>query len=514
MSNKAAAVQSHSKHVLFNTIFGLLNIVLIFVGAFVIRKFINTYLGEELLGLQSLLADILTVLTLANNAVSLATIFILYNPLAKKEYARAKAFIKIFNRFYLILTFIILGIGVGIAFVYPMFINSELPYRDLVMYFLLLALQAGLGYPFNAYKNLLMADEKARYISIAHMTLRFICYFAQCVVIAVFKSFVLYSVINIAVFFFESLVCFLICKKMYKHISNAETIKLEKKEVAVFYKKMAPALVQGIGSTIIVLSSGFIISFLPNLGLAIVAVYSAYSTILEAFKNVYSQFYASFTSSFGQYIQTSTKDEAYYIYKKAMFFTRAFAFFTAIGFCLLGSLVVSIWLGDSFVLQWYDVFIFGVGLFVYLLYVPSYSVQNCTALHSKDLLVPFIQGGLNFGLSIWLGRTMGITGVILASTICYSIPLFTKEFVVHKFFFKGHLLETIFFHLHSVLLTIPLALGCSLLSTTFTYDSGLFFQFIKYFIMVLSLGSLLFIVLYNATPEFKYWKNKIFSKLH
>ncbi len=80
MSNKAAAVQSHSKHVLFNTIFGLLNIVLIFVGAFVIRKFINTYLGEELLGLQSLLADILTVLTLANNAVSLATIFILYIP--------------------------------------------------------------------------------------------------------------------------------------------------------------------------------------------------------------------------------------------------------------------------------------------------------------------------------------------------------------------------------------------------------------------------------------------------
>lgn len=513
MSNKAAAVQSHSKHVLFNTIFGLLNIVIIFLGTFVVRKFINTYLGEELLGLQSLLADILTVLTLANNAVSLATIFILYNPLAKKEYTRAKAFIKIFNRFYLILTFLILGVGIGIAFIYPMFINSQLPYNDLVMYFLLLALQAGLGYPFNAYKNLLMADEKARYISIAHMTLRLVCYVAQCAVIAIFKSFVIYSVINIAVFFFESLVCFLICKKMYKHIARAETIKLEKKEVAVFYKKMGPALIQGIGSTIIVLSNGFIISFLPNLGLVIVAVYSAYSTILEAFKNVYSQFYASFTSSFGQYIQTSTKNEAYYIYKKALFFTRGFAFFTTIGFCLLGSLVVTIWLDNSFLLQWYDIFLFGLGLFLYLLYTPSYSVQNCTALHSKDLLVPFIQGGLNFGLAILLGRTIGITGVILASTICYSIPLFTKEFVIHKFFFGGHLFETVLFHLHTILLTIPLALGCSLLSSTFSYDSSLIFQFIKYFLMVLALGSLIFVVLYNATPEFKYWKNKLFTKL-
>lgn len=514
MSEKVAKVTSHSKHVLFNTIFGLLNIALIFVGTFVVRKFINTYLGEELLGLQSLLADILTVLTLANNAVSLATIFILYNPLATKDYPRVKAFIKTFNKFYIILTLIILALGAGIAFVYPLFINSQLPYQDLVMYFLLLALQAGLGYPFNAYKNLLMADEKARYISIAHMVLRFTCYFAQCFVIAYFKSFVLYSVINIAIFFFESLICFLICKFMYKHIQRAETIKLKKSDIRVFYKKMVPALIQGIATTVIVMSNGFVISFLPNLGLTVVAIYSAYSTIVEAFKNIYSQFYASFTSSFGQYIQTASKTDAYYVYKKALFFTRGFAFFVTIGFSLLASLVVTIWLGSNFVLQWYDVFIMGVGLYAYLLYVPSLSVQNCTALHSKDVVIPFIQGVLNFGLAMLLGHLIGITGVIIATAFCNIIPLVSKEIVIHKYFFGGHLLETTFYHLGSTFLTLPIALVCSLVATQINYDSSLYFQFIKYFLLVLAFGSLIFIVLYNATPEFKYWKNKVFSKLH
>lgn len=76
-----------------NIIFGLANKIVLLFFPFFIKAFINTYLGSEYLGLNSLFTSILSVLSLTELGISSALVYHMYKPIAEDDTKKICAFI-------------------------------------------------------------------------------------------------------------------------------------------------------------------------------------------------------------------------------------------------------------------------------------------------------------------------------------------------------------------------------------------------------------------------------------
>ena len=76
-----------------NIVMNLSNFVIKTISAFAVKTVFIYFLGAELLGLNSLFANILTMLSLAEMGIGSAIVFSLYKPMAENDYSKVNAYI-------------------------------------------------------------------------------------------------------------------------------------------------------------------------------------------------------------------------------------------------------------------------------------------------------------------------------------------------------------------------------------------------------------------------------------
>ena len=76
---------SRTKNTTKNVLSGLTNKVILLLLSFVSRKVFINYIGVEYLGINSLFANILTILSLADMGFGIAMSYSYYKPLANRD---------------------------------------------------------------------------------------------------------------------------------------------------------------------------------------------------------------------------------------------------------------------------------------------------------------------------------------------------------------------------------------------------------------------------------------------
>lgn len=103
-----ARVEQARKNIKYSTIAYILKITL----QFVVRLVFVKSLPIEYLGINGLLSNFLSMLSLAELGVGPAIIYSLYQPLAKKDTATIKALIALFKKAYTAIGLFIIGTGI------------------------------------------------------------------------------------------------------------------------------------------------------------------------------------------------------------------------------------------------------------------------------------------------------------------------------------------------------------------------------------------------------------------
>lgn len=103
----------HGKKIISNSMISIAYKIIILLLGFVTRKIFILYIGEELLGLNSVYANLLDLLNLADLGIGVAVQYQLYEPLVKKDNLKLSQIMAAAKRIYNTIGILILIAGVA-----------------------------------------------------------------------------------------------------------------------------------------------------------------------------------------------------------------------------------------------------------------------------------------------------------------------------------------------------------------------------------------------------------------
>ena len=148
-----------------NIFTGFIQKLITLVCVFISRKLFIQYIGIDYLGINSLFANILSVLSMADLGFGVAIAYSLYKPLAEKDYETIRGLIKYYRKIYNIIAGAIFSIGLLLIPFLDYLVNLESDIPNLTLYYVIFLAQTSVSYLFVYKAALLNADQKSYIIN-------------------------------------------------------------------------------------------------------------------------------------------------------------------------------------------------------------------------------------------------------------------------------------------------------------------------------------------------------------
>lgn len=431
--NKTERLKNSTLNVSSNTIIYFLQTIL----SFLVRTFFIRNLGAELLGLDSLLINVLSALSLVELGFSSAISYGLYKPLADKNIKKINAYMSFYKRVYQKIGFLVIFIGIVIVF-FLKNIVGDINYDYLyVVYFLYLFNSASLY--FISYKDiLLMADQKNYKVFKYNCFFTFLLYIFQIVAVLVFSNYVIYIVSFIVFKILNRIFINRYISINYSDVDFNSKEKLTNKDIKVLKSNIAGMFYYKIGDYVINCTDNIIISSFLNV--VLVGIYTNYLSIVTIVRTIVKNIFSGITASYGNLSVEKNADAQFNVFKIMTFICFFVSGYVTIVFLNLINPFIHWWIGKEYLLSISSVIIIVINFYLMCNQMPLDTVKESLGFYKKDKFIPVIQAIINIVLSIVLVNFIGFNGVILATTISYIVTVFwNKPFVIYKYLFKRNL---------------------------------------------------------------------------
>jgi O-antigen/teichoic acid export membrane protein len=422
---------------------GLLNVtvsigfkLVIMVFSILVRRFLITYIGNEINGLNSLYVSILEVLSVAELGVGLAITYCMYKPIVDGDNNKVSALYHLFTKLYLIIGGIILVAG---CVVLPLLPYLAKDYTDinvnLYLTFALMLVSVVISYLFSSKTSLINA-YKNNYITTIITNVSIIIQFGlQIFVIIVFKSFELFIVCKIVSAILQWAVTELVSRQKYGAIMRSHQ-KLDNDTKNDVIKNVKAMFMHKIGSVLVNTADSIIIS--AFIGVVALGKYSNYTTIMTAMIGVITLFFSPLTSVIGH---MCVEEDSTQVIKYSNFF-HTFNFILGIIFFLgyyavIDNLVIIFFGSVDLELEKTISFVITLNYFIQFMRQATLLFRDATGTFYYDRWKPLIEGIINIILSILFVLWIGIVGVIVATIITnIFICHIVEPHVLYKYAFK------------------------------------------------------------------------------
>lgn len=499
---------TRTQKVFFNITSNILILMIKTILTFATRTVFIKILGQEALGVNGLLTNILSMLSLAELGISTAINFSLYKPLANKDEKSISAIMSLYRKVYIIIGIIIFIIGTVLIPFLSFFVNDINQITNFYYIYLLYLINTCFTY-FLAYKEVLInADQKNYKLSKIRLIFLILLNSLLIVTLYITKDFISYLIMQFIITLIERIVVNIFITKQYKNIKfnskdkiSVETKKEIKKNIkAMFFHKIGDYCINGTDNIII---SKFI-------NIAVVGCYSNYLMIISLINSFITTTYNAMISTFGNLIVLEQDgDKRKEKFEIINFF--AFVLYGISSVCLINCLnpFIILWIGEDYIFDFSIIIVIIVNFYLTGMRVPVATVKSASGLYDVDKYTPLIQAAINLVVSIILVQYIGLLGVILgtlASSIC--IPCWQRPYLVYKYVFKKSS-KSYFYNYIKYIIVIFIAILISLLINAHINILNNFIElFVKFFISVIIFG-ILVLLFFKNTKEYKYIKELI-----
>lgn len=405
----------HGKKVIGNSIIGFSFKILILVIGFISRKVFIVFLGEEVLGLNSLYANVLDLLNLADLGIGVAVQYQLYGPLVQKDYIKQSKIITAAKRLYNKIGVFVLLAGIILSFFIQYLIKeTTYPISFVRTSFLISVIGVALGYFFVHKRLFLNADEKIGLVNIVDLISKIVITILSLILTIIFRNYFLYLIINASYSVVANIIIHFEFKKRYPQIaSNARNVELEKRELTSDLKNVIP---MKISNYIYNSTDNMIISSV--LGLVTVARYSNYMTIINGIMGVEYILGNVVSATFGKMIKENSNVKEVYKY----YLLYQYAQFVFTNFCTFSLVVllvpfISLWLGSEYVIEPYVSGLLVFDFYIHSMYQPAYVMFGATGRFKDDKLITIISAIVNIVISLIAVNYIGLSGVIIGTVV-------------------------------------------------------------------------------------------------
>ncbi len=492
-------VQSAAKNIIFGQIGNLITQLL----GFVLRTVFIAHLGDTLTGINDLYIGILSVLSMAELGVGTALNYSLYKPVARKDYEKIKSYMQLYKKAYRVIGLVIAVIGLMISPFLPYLVKQPegVTVRDMTLYYFIFLFNTVSSY-FVAYKYSLVNAEQKNYIQTNVITItKMITVVLQIVVILATGNFYLYLLTAAAVELLQKIFVSRYLDKRYPYLKDKNIQKLSKEETAEIVRKTKALVFHKVGDVARLQTDSMIISGFINVTL--VGFVGNYNMVLNSAANVVNIFFNSVLSSFGNLIATESKEKQYQMFRVYRFAACWVYGFAAIGFAMLLTPFISLWLGAEKTLAFSVVLAVLIDFYFKGDRIVLSNFKTAAGVFEQDKYLALIQGIINLIISIVLVQKIGLLGVYIGTIVSGLVANLTKPVIIYKVILERKVKE--YFvdslkYLSVLILAFALLTGIKMLimpKVTILTFGAMFF-----IICVVFNG--IFVLLFGRTEEFGY----------
>lgn len=437
---------SRTRNSIKNIIFALIGQILALLISFIARTIFIRILGKEILGLNGLFTNILSMLSFAELGIGSAIIYSMYKPLANNDEKAISSLINLYAKAYNIIGIIILILGITLLPFLKFLVKDyeTYTYMNINLIYVLFVINSAITYFYSYKRSIIVANQKKYIDSINRTIFLLLLNVVQLVILYITRNYILYLLIQILFGFLENISISIIANKLYPYLKVNKKLKVDKKEKEEIYTNVKALTVHKIASTFVTSTDNIIIS--KFIGIVAVGIYSNYFLIINAVKIILNQAFTAITSSVGNLNAVESVEKSESVFKTLYFFSFWVVSLASTLLIVLLNPFITIWLGEEFLFDFYIVAIIVLNFYLYEMRQPLFVYKNTYALFTFDKYVPILEAIINIIASIVLLKFFGIIGVFIGTSLstlltCFWVEpliLYKKKFNsnISKFFIK------------------------------------------------------------------------------
>ena len=363
-----------------------------------------------------------------------------------------------------------------------------------------------------AYKYSLVNAEQKNYIQTNVITItKIITVSIQMLVIVITKNFFFFLITDAVIQLIQKIFVSRFLDNMYPYLREKNVQKLSKDESDAVWTKTKALVFHKVGDVARLQTDALIISSLIEVAMA--GVVDNYNMVISTVSNFVNIIFNSVISSFGNLIATESKEKQFDMFRVYRFFASWIYGFSCVGFMILLTPLVRIWLGDSWILAPAAVYCILTDYYFKGDRIVLSNYKTAAGVFEPDKYLALIQGAVNLVLSIWLVQTpLGITGVYIGTIVSGLIANVTKPVIIYRTCFdrsaKSYFVDTCKY-LASLIFVLVV---CRFISTRILANLNIG-TFLLMAIIITVIFNGVYLLLYGRTKEFKYLFGKVKEKL-
>lgn len=414
-----------------NILFGILFQITAVLSNFICRTMMIRYLGIEVISLNGLFWEIVSMLSLAELGIGSAMVYHLYQPIAEKNIERIKSIMGLYRTCYRVIALFCLAAGSVLAFFVPFIVNG-LSFSDnyLRLVFFLYVLQTSASYLFIADTSLLQADQK-RYKTVRIQTgLKLIATLVSIIVLYICQNFLIYLTVTILITLGTNLLCSRQAIMEYPFLKEKYQ-ELPSKEIRLIFTNVRDIFVKKTAGYVTNSTDNLFISSL--VGTVQVGFYSNYSMLFHAVRQVEQQVANGLSASMGDLVAKESPDRVDATLKTSAFYFHLFAVVMSCGLMACSSAFVHIWIGAEYLLTAPVICICCVNTYLSIAKEPLWQAMDASGMFSYDRTLAIISTVINFIVSLLLGIKWGMSGIFIGTAVSTIFEIIFKTYGLYKY---------------------------------------------------------------------------------
>ncbi len=495
-----------------NIIFGYIGQLATALISFVLRTIFIRNLAEQLLGVNSLYTNILSILSMAELGIGTALNFALYRPVAEHDREKVKSYMQMYRKAYYIIALVVAGIGLAIAPFLRFLIKDPgaVTVQQMTLYYIIFLFNTVSTY-FVSYKYSLVNAQQKNYIQTNINTVtKIITALLQILVVVLTKNFLLYLSTDALVQLLQKIFVNWYLNRLYPFLLEKDIAPLSKEESDEVWRKTRALVLHKVGDVARLQTDSIIIS--SFIAVAVSGMVDNYTLVINTVSNFVNIIFNSVISGFGNLIATESKQRQFELFKVYRFFASWVYGFAATGFFILLTPLIRIWLGDAWVLPSSAVYLILTDLYFKGDRIVLSNFKTAAGVFEQDKYLALIQGAVNLVLSVWLVQSIGLAGIYVGTVVSGLIANVTKPVIIYHVCFDRSP-ASYFADTAKYVVTVAVIILASRFITAPLLASPGIVPFLVCVVLITVLFNAVFLLLFGRTQEMRYLKGLLKNRL-
>ncbi len=451
--------------------------ILMYVLSLFTSKVIKENLGLQVLGLNGVLSNVISILGLSEMGIGAAINFALYKPLAEKNEELIKSIMAFYKKAYMIIALVILALGLILLPFIPTFIKqSDFPKSYIFLVYSLFLINSVSSYLLVYKRTLIVADQKNYVITGITLGYNYVLKISQLLVVFFTSNYVLFLIVQIACTLFYNIIISKTCDSLYPYL-NGKSNKLSEEIHKTIILKIKALFWHSLGTVIVLGTDNLLISYFC--GVTEAGKYTGYIAIVGMISTFINIIFDNTKDSIGNFLVTETGENKKILFDRLFFINQTFSSVCSICLIILLTPFIRLWFGDDTVLQ--EPIVFAVVLSFYLSKNRAAigSIKTAAGLFEQDKFAPLIESILNLAFSIALAKFFGLIGIVIGTILStLLVPFWIQPAIVYKKIFEKNVLSYLFSYLCYFVRVVIIFVICTLIMKHLAFYPENFFSFL------------------------------------